>query len=267
MMSPLLAPTVLLSVNPSTMKRLLLNIATIPWILACSPVFYSPSSQHVPLLSEKNDFSASAGYVLAESTESVAVKAAYALGSRWGLMAGGSFHLREGNENTVASGDGAYIEAGGGYFTKISRKFVSETYGLVGVGNMSNYFPKSVDTYPNTNGRIKAGLLQIALQPAIGFKSRYFDAALSLKTSMLHYNNIRGALITQNIDQQNPSSQQAYLANHRNNVLLEPAITLRGGLDDLKLQLQGGASFNLSHPNFPQDASWVSFGLVYNPIK
>lgn len=249
------------------MKRLLLSIATIPLITACSPVFYSPSSQHIPLLTEENEFSASASYITAASTESMAVKAAYSISPRWALMAGGSSHFRGETSPTTSSGGGGYVEAGGGYFTKISQKFVYETYGLLGFGSMDNRFPQSVSNYPNTNGRIKASLLSFALQPSIGFKSRYFEAALSTRTSLINYGNIRGHLITQNVDQQSPSSQQEYLADRRNNFLLEPALTLRGGLGSLKLELQTGVSVNLSNPDFPQDASWVSLGLVYSPIQ
>lgn len=249
------------------MQKSLLYLAAFSSIVACSPVYYAPSSQHVPLLTEKDDVSVSADYVLSESTESMALKAAYAVSSHWGLMAGGSFHFRGETQPEASWGDGGYVEAGGGYFTKISRKFVYETYGLLGYGHMSNHFPQTVISYPDTDGILKANLLTVALQPSIGFKSKFFDAALSMKASMLHYNNLRGSLFAQNVDQKSPSSQQEYLLAHANNLLLEPAITLRGGMDFLKLQLQGGGSFNVSHRDFPQDGSWFSFGLVYSPKK
>lgn len=249
------------------MKRLLLYLAAFPLWVACNPVFYSPSSQHIPLLTEEKEFSASASYVTAESTESMALKAAYAINPHWALMAGGSFHFNGETDSHTASGGGGYIEGGAGYFKRIGEKFVFDTYGLVGFGGMNNRFPQSVTNYPNTNGRIEANLLSLAVQPAIGFKSRYFEAALSTRASLINYRNIQGSLVAQNADQQSPSSQQEYLAAHRNNFLLEPALTLRGGLEFLKLELQTGVSLNLSHPDFPQDASWVSLGLVYNPGK
>jgi hypothetical protein len=249
------------------MKRLLLYLAAFPLWAACNPIFYSPSSQHIPLLTEEKEFSASASFVTAESTESMALKAAYAISPHWALMAGGSFHFNGETDNHSASGGGGYIEGGAGYFKRIGEKFVFDTYGLVGFGGMNNRFPQSVANYPNTNGRIEAKLLSLAVQPAIGFKSRYFEAALSTRTSLINYRNIQGNLVAQNADQQSPSSQQEYLAAHRNNFLLEPALTLRGGLEFLKLELQTGVSLNLSHPDFPQDASWVSLGLVYNPSK
>ena len=245
------------------MKRLIPHLTSVLALAACSPVFYSPSSQHVPLLSEEKEFTASAGYIGAESAEGMALKAAYALSPNWGLMAGGSLYFDGETHENSPSGSGGYMEAGAGYFKKVGRKFVFETYGLVGFGGMNNRFPQSVADYPNTNGKIEANLIGIAIQPSFGFKSQYFDAALSLRTSSVNYTNIRGSLITQNSDQETAGSQQAYLSDHRSNFLFEPAITLRGGLEFLKLQVQTGVSLNLTHPDFPQDASWVSVGLIY----
>ena len=244
------------------MKRSLLLLAPL-FVAACSPVFYSPSSQHIPLLSEENEFTASAGYIMAESTESMALRAAYALRPHWGVMGNGNFYFGGDADANIASGGGSFIEAGAGYFTRISKKFLFESYGLVGFGGMNNRFPQTITQYPNTNGKITAALLGLGLQPSFGFKSRYFEAALSMKTSLITYMNIQGNLITQNIDQEIPSSQQEYLSTHRHNFLLEPAITLRGGWELLKLEVQTGGSLNLTHRDFPQDGSWVSFGLVY----
>lgn len=245
------------------MKSLLLHLASFSALAACSPVFYSPSSQHVPLLTDENELAVSGGYVGAESAEGMALKAAYAVSPNWALMAGGSLYFGGEDNNNAKSGSGGFVEAGAGYFKQVSEKFVFETYGLLSYGGMNNRFPQSVVDYPNTDGKINADIFGVGIQPSFGFKSRFFDAALSLKANRINYMNIRGNLITQNADQETAGSQQTYLSDHRGNFLLEPALTLRGGLEYLKLQLQTGVSLNLSHPNFPQDASWVSLGLVY----
>src|SRR5690554_1920849 len=245
------------------MKTLLLYFVFLTALTACSPVFYSPSSQHVPLITEENELAVSGGYVGSESAEGMTLKAAYAVSPNWALMAGGSLYFRGEDTNNDKSGSGGFVEGGAGYFKQVSEKFVFETYGLFSYGGMNNRFPQSVADYPNTNGKINADIFGVAVQPSLGFKSRFFDAALSLRANRINYMNIRGSLITQNSDQETAGSQQTYLSDHRGNFLLEPALTLRGGLEYLKLQLQTGVSFNLSHPNFPQDASWVSVGLVY----
>jgi hypothetical protein len=42
--------------------------------------------------------------------------------------------------------------------------------------------------------------------------------------------------------------------------LIEPALTLRGGWRQFKLQVQLGMSRNLTHPDFPQVENYVSVG-------
>ncbi len=74
----------------------------------------------------------------------------------------------------------------------------------------------------------------------------------------LNYSNIKGSLIFDNMNQVN------YLDDNASNFLIEPGITIRGGLEKFKLQLQLVQSFNLSHPNFKQDKALLSFGLNFN---
>ena len=245
------------------MKSLLLYLASLSALAACSPIFYSPSSQHIPLLTNKNELAVSGGYVGAESAEGMALKAAYAVAPNWALMAGGSLYFRGEDDNNAKSGSGGFVEGGVGCFKPASEKLVFELYGLLSYGGMNNRFPQSVANYPNTDGKINADIFGVGIQPSFGFKSRFFDAALSLKATRINYTNIRGNLITQNSDQETAGSQQTYLSDHRGNFLLEPALTLRGGLEFLKLQVQTGVSLNLTHPDFPQDPSWVSVGLIY----
>lgn len=245
------------------MKRVVLLLVPMLTWASCSPIFYAPSYQHVPLLSERGEFTASGSYVATESVEGLSLKTAYAVSSRWGLMAGGNLYFGEQSNDNAAHGRGGYFESGAGYFKKISNKVVFESYGLLGLGAMKNSFPQSAISYPGTDGKISANILLTALQPSIGFKSRYFEAALTGRAALLHYTSIRGNLMRQNTDQESVGNQQQYLSAHSNNFLIEPVLTLRGGLDFLKLEAQFGESINLSHPRFPQDGAWISIGLNY----
>ena len=56
------------------------------------------------------------------------------------------------------------------------------------------------------------------------------------------------------------------MESNSSNVLLEPALTVRGGLEKIKLQVQYGYSVNLSHPNFRQDGSFLTIGLNFNVL-
>lgn len=249
------------------MKKLFLCSIPVLVLAACSPVYYAPSTQHIPLLTEGEEFTVSGSYLGTESVDAATLRGAYALNSNWGLMAGGSLFFGEDTEDNDSFGNGGYFEAGAGYFTKVSNKFVFETYGLVGLGGMKNRFPQSVQDYPGTDGEIKANLLSIAIQPSFGFKSRYFEAALSLRTSMINYSNIRGNLMMRNTDQEAVRNQQEYLKDNKGHLLLEPALTIRGGLEFLKIEAQTGGSLNLTNRDFPQDDSWLSIGLIYRLLN
>ncbi|HAH58535.1 MAG TPA: hypothetical protein DCL86_10325, partial [Bacteroidales bacterium] len=54
-----------------------------------------------------------------------------------------------------------------------------------------------------------------------------------------------------------------YLNENNSNFLMEPAITLKGGFEKIKLQVQYGYSFNLSNSSFPQDRDYLTFGLNF----
>jgi hypothetical protein len=74
----------------------------------------------------------------------------------------------------------------------------------------------------------------------------------------LNYSNIEGDLIFENVN------QAAYLEDNKSNLLLEPALTLRAGVEKVKLQAQMGVSYNLNHPDFRQDKSFFTIGLNFN---
>ena len=58
-------------------------------------------------------------------------------------------------------------------------------------------------------------------------------------------------------------SQLVYLKDNSSNFLVEPALTLRGGFDKVKLQLQYGYSLNLSKSDFRQDRTFLTIGLNF----
>jgi hypothetical protein len=59
--------------------------------------------------------------------------------------------------------------------------------------------------------------------------------------------------------------QVQLLRSQSEHTLLEPALTVRGGLETVKLQLQLGWSFNRGHAGFRQDEAYLTAGVVYSP--
>lgn len=99
---------------------------------------------------------------------------------------------------------------------------------------MENNFPSTQEEHPNLKGDISANVLRVGIQPNFGYKSKYFEVALSSRVVNLMYNSIEGDLIY------NGKNQIDYLNDNKSSFLLEPAITIRGGLEKIKLQIHLG---------------------------
>lgn len=182
--------------------------------------------------------------------------AAFAVEEHMGLtLDGGVFFPADDEQGD--GGKGQFIQAGGGYFTPIGENWVFETYALIGYGKVQNHFPSTLDSFPATTGVLDANMIRFGVQPAFGFSSRFFDAAISARMCGLNYFNTGGSLIFDRED------QVTYLKDQGTQFLIEPALTLRGGLEYLKLQVQIGRSFNVTNSDFRQDDGHITVGLLY----
>ncbi len=220
------------------------------WLVGCSPKYYVPNTQNVPLLSERGNMSLSA----CGNTHQAEIQAAVAIAPRIAVMANGAWYMPH-TESNGSGGRGALGEVGAGYFLPLAGRVVFEAYGLVGYGYVENEMPYTIAAYPSTTGKINADMLRFALQPNIGYKSKYFQAAISSRFVSLNFSDIRGSLMY------NETDQSAYLRKNNAMFIAEPAITLRGGLEKVKLQLQLAGSYNLTTANFFQETSLLSVGL------
>lgn len=183
-------------------------------------------------------------------------RGAWALGHATALQGQAVLYFPPDEENGNG-GKGSLFEVGMGYYRPLSDRVVYETWGLAAYGGLENHFPGTVDENPGTSGRLNANMVRVAVQPAIGYKMTHFEAALSARLAMVNYFNVGGNLVTAE------GNQQEYLRDHRQQILAEPALTLRGGLRHLKAEAQLGFSVNVGDGAFPQDDNWASLGLVY----
>ena len=220
---------------------------------SCSPKFYTPNTQNVPLISEKGE----TNLTLSGNANQVEFQGAYGITNNIAIKANGGLFIPS-NLDNGDGGSGKFIEFGGGYFKPISEKWVFEAYGIFGFGTFENHFPSTTNDHPLTNGDISANILRMGVQPNFGFKSKYFSAAVSSRIVNLSYNNIKGDLIFEDANQPN------YLKDNSSNFLIEPALTVRGGFEKVKLQVQYGYSINLSNSDFKQDNEFLTFGLSFN---
>lgn len=237
-----------------TKHRLHLVFGTLALMLGgCSTKFYVPNTQNVPIIGAKGQ----TNLTLAGNGNQVEFQAAYGITDGLAIQANGGWVIPKDLDNGNG-GSGRFVEGGLGYFNRINADFLFDTYALAGFGRMENHFPTSGTTNPTTAGKILANLTRFSLQPSLSFQRRYFSITGSARVSSLNYSSVEGGLILENLD------QVAYLRDNKSNFLIEPALTIRGGVEKIKLQLQILHSFNLSHSDFRQDKGLVSVGLNFN---
>lgn len=234
------------------MKKSLFAIIASFALAGCKPIYYLPNTANVPFFSDKGE----ANIDIHGGIRQAEFQGSYALTKHIGVQLNSSFLLRREAENKNDS-YGSFIEVGSGYFSKLSEKGVFEIYGLLGYGSMVNQFDY-IQEKPDTYGKLNTNLIRFGVQPSIGLKGDYYEFALSSRFLHLNYTNISGDLIY------NSRNQVTYLNNNRNNLLIEPAITVRLGTQLLKFQFQYAFSFNYTNPNFYQPKGYISGGININ---
>jgi len=222
-------------------------------ISACSPKYYSPNTLNVPLISQK----AETNLTVAGNGNQIEFQAAYGMTNSFSLMANGGLYIPAELDNGNG-GSGKLAEIGGGYFRKILDNWLFESYAILGYGTFENHLPSTIASFPQTTGKISGSIFRIGVQPSFGYKSKYLSAAVSARLSNLNYSNINGDLIFDNVD------QVKYLNENSGFILIEPALTLKAGLEKVKIQIQYTYSLNASERDFKQDKSNLTFGLNFN---
>ncbi len=205
------------------------------------------------MISEKGE----TNLTLSGNGNQVEFQGAYSITTGFAIQANAGLFIPKDLDNGDG-GSGKFVEVGPGYFKPINEHFVFEFYGLVGAGSVENHLPSTSFTSPDTKSDISANIFRYGFQPNFGYKSKYFSAAISSRFLNLRYSKIEGDLI---YDQENAV---AYLNDNKSNILIEPALTLKVGLEKIKLQLQVGYSWNVTNQNFRQDLGFITFGLNFN---
>jgi hypothetical protein len=233
----------------------------------CAPGYYAPNAQNVPLLTKAG--AATTSVSINRDLNRADMHVAMAVARHAGIQANGALWFPpHADASSTDGGSGALFELGAGYFTPLPvpsalplSNLMLETYLLAAYGAVENHFPEDADDSPDQEGSLRSDVARVALQPALGYKHRYFEAAVSARFATLIYFMMDGDLIDEEISEE--ESQRRYLRRNRLQYTLEPAITVRGGLPFLRVEAQVGRAFNLSDGDFPQDDNWASLGLVY----
>lgn len=228
------------------MKKLYYILLTGVLTCGCSQVYYAPKSQHIPLFTGTKQLNAQAGFGISERTKHAEVSASYSLVNHLAIT--GSLNFT-GETAPIGLFDGSEIKgiAGGfgiiGFYPFAERAVFETTIGF-SAGDMEIYysnFPTDLISYH-----------AFYFQPSIGYTTKYFEAAFSVKVNQHNYNSLDP--VYRDYFKLSYPSQTKY-------VFVEPAITLRGGGKTVKFQLQLVKSGHFQTHDFEREDYLVNMGI------
>jgi hypothetical protein len=221
-------------------------------LTGCSPKYYVPNTQNVPMIRAKGQGS----LLVAGNGNQVEAQGAYGVGNAVAIQVNAGLVVPK-DEDNGNGGRGKLIEAGIGYFRGNTEGVLFDVYALAGFGTVENHFPTSVPANAGTTGEISADVVRLAIQPSLSLRKGFFSVSGSARLAHLSYKNVTGSLIFDRVD------QVQYLTDNDSHVLLEPALTVRAGGRKVRLQVQVARSINVSTSSFPQDESLLTAGVAF----
>lgn len=225
----------------------------------CTHYYYVSNTQQVPLFTEKNELSFSGGTLLKYRNTSVELQGAYSLTDKIAVSA--AFLHVEGKEG-FDWGKGNYFEAAAGYYKPVKRHRAFEIFGGIGGSKQSHGYRTEFsihDSLPQSKpgGTSDMKFVKFFVQPSYGWKYYRFELALSARFSNLTFLDINNKII-----KNQRQFQYVWEIENRNNFFFfEPALTIRFGTDNLKVQVQGLVDSYLNNGRSNFDECHVSVGL------
>ncbi|HEY5122708.1 MAG TPA: hypothetical protein VIK14_03125 [Ignavibacteria bacterium] len=231
--------------NASTAMRKL-TITTLflaVWLSSCTHYYYVANVQNVPLFREKNEFRLSGAYGFGDYSNCAEVQAAYSLTKNIGIMT--NFMSAKGGHVSDSTnwGKGSYFEGAIGYYKPLGKYSVFEIYGGLGGGNqhhqyaITEYFPRNITFYCGTSA---LSFTKLFVQPSFGLAFKGFDVAFSTRLCSLSFNNINNQINSQTDESEYDNLNS--IAHNKRYMFLEPALTIRGGWKNVKVQFQAAAA-------------------------
>ncbi len=238
----------------------------------CIHYYYIANVQNVPLFTEKNEFSASGQIGFASDagwneTTCIDLQTAYSLTNHIGIMLNymWAYENYQPEESTVKDyGRGSYLEGAAGYYKPFGQYGLFEIYGGVGTSGQHHQYANS---YSNTiEGTSDLSFIKIFLQPSVGLKLnrsdvsflKPFDLAFSTRVYNINFGKVNYTN-SEIAEYENFSALSA-----ENHYFIEPAFTIRGGWENVKLQFQIARAVYLNGKYFDFfEPFHISLGLNY----
>jgi hypothetical protein len=194
-------------------------------LASCSPVLYSPTTQNVPLLKEKGEVNIGGGLAFNDYTEGLSLNLAVAVDSGWAVA--GTFNSMSEDSDSDWESRGKYIEGAVGRFGTVDHSpFVYEAFLGMGYGTLSN---------ESGNNRINGNFIKPYLQPSFGIRSKIVHLVFTPRFAVVNYVSNRVAVYD---NPQQEISARNFFEDKGTSFVFEPGVTLRLGLENVKLELQ-----------------------------
>lgn len=236
------------------------------YLAGCSHYYYIPNTQNVPVFRTKNEFRIAGGYGFGDESNAVEFQGAYATGAHFALT--GNFLTAWGG-HSVGKFDarGTSVELGAGYFQPVGENSSFEVYTGAGGGSQHHNYSDmtySMGTFTSTGvGTSNISFIKFFLQPSLGMRYNVFETAFSTRLSVVNFSSVNsyGSLSSYRIESLNELEGKTHF-------FAEPALTIRCGWKNVKLQLQGVYSGYLNSPDFSFGEKFHLFvGITYILIK
>ena len=223
---------------------------------SCTHYYYVANVQNVPLFREKNEFRFSGTAGNGDESNYIELQSAYSISDKIGIMA--NFMSASGGAVSDNSyGKGNYLDGAIGYYKPIGKSGVFEIYGGLGGSRQHHQYEK--------NSTADLSFTKLFVQPSFGLTFKPFDIAFSTRICRLAFNSTDNNSYLYNPN--NLSSDRRNELNtvvNKNHFFLEPALTIRAGWKNVKLQFQAEYA-NVSGRedlNFVEKQH-ISLGLIF----
>ena len=228
-----------------------------------------PNAQNVPLFKEKNEYrlfgatknkKESNDFLIAHVPFSITeIQAAYSVTDKIGIMAkfitakAGDFKNHKNDW-----GKAKYMEGAIGYYKPLKKHGLLEMYGGFGTGSQHHQYPY--------NATSDLSFTKLFVQPSIGYTSKGFDIAFSVRFCNLYFSKINYNDTTISRFHQSEIDQ---ISQNKNLFPVEPALTIRAGIEYVKFQLQAVYSRNINNNNLDEyiRPMNITFGLYISVAK
>lgn len=246
---------------PVLWVSVILNSCTFPHY------YYSPNIENVPLFTDKFEFSGLMAGSFGEINKYLELQAGYSFPGHVALMAN---YLIGGNdqstEHTTDFEKNHYFEGACGYYKPFNDIGLFEIYGGYGEGYERHSFTYkeylgSLTWRTIQDGTADLSFSKLFIQPDIGIKIKWLEAAFSFRISNLNYSTINIYNTVYHLDELNS------LKLNNTSWLFEPAITCRIGFKQVKGQIQLVCTRNLTNPDLLFELFRINFGLYFNLQK